>query len=387
MSKQIELTLSSLLPTVSLLPPEVLTLATSLLAQSRTKAAQLKPEEEIGRTYACCHIACQRLGHRFALEIAKPAPPVKPSVYNKLHTYFNAVLATPKTPSKTCTLDRVREQGARSSPRGMGVSSQPTSGKDTSANTVTTPTGKRKVGVELNETNVPTWVMPMIRRICKDCSVPELVPHVFAGVQSLLREGRTPTKKRKISTDEKVVESTVAHMPALVVAVFITVYGLAYTSEAADVEYKIQAGRAAKDYCDENARQLSFSIETEDALREEAKTCLNKNLDDWAKMEWYRNVPLLERSTQVDGQGEEADEGPLTPVKRPSKTPLRRKEKHAGRRDLDAESEHVGAAGLLPGLGTMFQPAVDWLSDEKRADFILWKKMMLRKGVDIATAA
>lgn len=91
-----ELALHSLLPTVHSLPPELLQLSASLLAQSKSKAASLKPEEEIGRTYVCCHIACQRLGHKLALEVAKPSPPVKPKVYNKLHTYFNSVLATPK---------------------------------------------------------------------------------------------------------------------------------------------------------------------------------------------------------------------------------------------------------------------------------------------------
>ena len=48
----------------------------------------------------------------------------------------------------------------------------------------------------------------------------------------------------------------------------------------------------------------------------------------------------------------------------PSKTPLRRKEKHQASRDflVDADGRDVpGAAGLLPGLATMFQPCVDWL--------------------------
>ncbi|KAK3066195.1 hypothetical protein LTR53_017552, partial [Teratosphaeriaceae sp. CCFEE 6253] len=68
-----------------------------------------------------------------------------------------------------------------------------------------------------------------------------------------------------------------------------------------------------------------------------------------------------------------------TPVKRPAKTPLRRKEKHAKRaKDLD-EDEDVGAAGLLPGLGTMFQPAVDWLSNERRADYEVWVKGIRRE--------
>lgn len=45
----------------SFLPAELISLAGSLLAHSRSKAASLKAEEEIARTYACAHLACERL--------------------------------------------------------------------------------------------------------------------------------------------------------------------------------------------------------------------------------------------------------------------------------------------------------------------------------------
>ena len=44
----------------SSLPPELVSLAASLLAHSRSKAASLKAEEEIARSYACAHLACER---------------------------------------------------------------------------------------------------------------------------------------------------------------------------------------------------------------------------------------------------------------------------------------------------------------------------------------
>ena len=40
---------------------------------------------------------------------------------------------------------------------------------------------------------------------------------------------------------------------------------------------------------------------------------------------------------------------------------------------VDGE-EDTGPAGLLPGLGTMFQPANDWLSDDRRAEYAEWRK-------------
>lgn len=61
MDRAILQALNGLVPTISgPLPPELVNLATSLLAQSRNKASNLKAEEEIARTYACANIACER---------------------------------------------------------------------------------------------------------------------------------------------------------------------------------------------------------------------------------------------------------------------------------------------------------------------------------------
>jgi origin recognition complex subunit 6 len=61
MSRPIEQALNNLIPRhPGTLPPELIELARSLLAQSRMKASTLKAEEEIGRTYACANIACER---------------------------------------------------------------------------------------------------------------------------------------------------------------------------------------------------------------------------------------------------------------------------------------------------------------------------------------
>lgn len=68
MSRPLEQALTGLIPSHNgPLPPELTTLAASLLAQSRSKASSLKPEEEIARTYACAHLACERYAvDRFA---------------------------------------------------------------------------------------------------------------------------------------------------------------------------------------------------------------------------------------------------------------------------------------------------------------------------------
>ena len=61
MSRQIEQALSNLIPRhPGSLPQELVELASSLLTQSRSKISNLRAEEEIGRTYACANIACER---------------------------------------------------------------------------------------------------------------------------------------------------------------------------------------------------------------------------------------------------------------------------------------------------------------------------------------
>ena len=61
MDRSISQALRSLVPALSdPIPTELLELASSLLAQSRSKASSLKAEEEIARSYVCANIACER---------------------------------------------------------------------------------------------------------------------------------------------------------------------------------------------------------------------------------------------------------------------------------------------------------------------------------------
>lgn len=61
MNRSTDLALHSLLPTHNgALPPQLVDLAGSLLAQSRQRASTLKADEDIARAYACAHLACDR---------------------------------------------------------------------------------------------------------------------------------------------------------------------------------------------------------------------------------------------------------------------------------------------------------------------------------------
>ncbi|KAK4895603.1 hypothetical protein LTR27_006386 [Elasticomyces elasticus] len=263
-SKQVTSSLSSLLPTLSPLPDTLVDLATSLVAQSRARASTLKPEEEIARTYACCHIACERLGKKLGLEVGKPAPPCQPRVYTKLKTYLSSVLRTPTTP--------------RSAAR---TGNKPASGR-----------GDASTGASAVKPAEPNSAGRSLR------GTPSKRPAPVAG--------STPSKRLK---------RTAAASP---------------TQETAPSEVAAPATNTAQEEEEEHDQEPDEDIDDEP-----------------------------------------------TPVRRPAKTPLRRKEKHA-KRDSEVD-EDLGAAGLLPGLGTMFQPALDWLSDERRADYKLWEKDIYRE--------
>ena len=262
MPTPIESSLSTLVPTLDPLPASLVQLAASLLVQSRTKAATLKPEEEIGRTYACCHIACQRLGHRLGLEIARPTPPVSGRVYEKLRGFLNSVLGV-ETPK------RATRGGLEGGTKG-GIGGTP---------------GSRVRGAETEGES------PSLRRAEVKQASAATTPGSRKRKVNVLDDGATPTPKAKVA--------------------------------------RVEA--------------------TRDIVAED--------------------VPEDVEEEPEDEDDEDVD---VAAVKRPAKTPLRRKEKHV---DVD----DLGAAGLLPGLGTMFQPAVDWLSDDRRSDYARWKKTILRE--------
>ena len=100
----------------------------------------------------------------------------------------------------------------------------------------------------------------------------------------------------------------------------------------------------------------------------------------WGGMEWLGNVPqgpqldvgMIDEDFDLEGAEEQDGGDVVTPKRRPAKTPLHRREKHGA-----VDGSDVGAAGLLPGLGTMFQPSIDWLSEERQEDFVRWKRQVL----------
>jgi origin recognition complex subunit 6 len=170
-----------------------------------------------------------------------------------------------------------------------------------------------------------------------------------------------------VPTDEQI--------PALVAAVYLMT-AQAMRGQSGAVASKLQQRKAqtavAAFFTTQDA---STVIIQPDQLQEDTETYTQAATSQgWTDMEWYKNLSSPNDINKNPTTGHDEDNGPNTPRKQPAKTPLRRKEKHSQRKIGDEEEN---PAGLLPGLGTMFQPAVDWLSEERRADFDAWKEDLL----------
>ena len=112
---------------------------------------------------------------------------------------------------------------------------------------------------------------------------------------------------------------------------------------------------------------------TDEKFARDAETWLRDIFQNgWVQgQEWFRNIPKL--SEEDDGLGltrrdededEDDDEDEIVTMKK------RRMKNRQTARTL----VQLDMGGLLPGLGTMMSHRIDWLSEERRADYLTWKK-------------
>lgn len=399
MSTQVESALNTLLPTLSFLPPDVIHLSKSLLAQSKSKAASLKPEEEIGRTYACCHIACERLKLRLNLDDINAVPPVKPVLYRKLYTYLDGALRTPvsvrTTPrSSRNTSNNPTPASARTTTRTSKTPlKNPEVASASPAATLTrrTPGGLKRAFPDV-DADVPWFAAPLAHAICKHCKREDTAPYILNGVQSVLPslnaeargeasrpdgEAGTPSKRRRtsahtaqVSQESETQGFPASRVPILIYCLYRAVAKRMYSREYHEEKESMEALRELHDFCKQQKHALPPQ-RGDVEMMEDIRVFDSKFRNSWSAMDWYQDVPA--EHPQTEG----GDEDALLPVRRtPTKTPLRRKEKH-----VHGDEDDLGPAGLLSGLGTMFQPAVDWLSEQRREDYAQWKGEMMQQIV------
>ncbi|KAM0430493.1 hypothetical protein ACHAPT_005840 [Fusarium lateritium] len=376
MSRQIEQALLSLMPTYgSDLPPALVELAGSLLAQSRLHASTLKAEEEIARLYACANIACDRLKITLDLPPIEPRPPIPPRIYKRLYAHLDNILPNSATTPGRTTSGRTRTPSSRfrdigSSPasgsRPMPSRGTPT--KDQSlaqfrtplkgdAGTPTKSTGK-KAAVS-SEHALHPWIKPTTRFLCEETDHKKLAPTILAGMEAIVTPGGRRTE------DEWVLQHITALFAAIYFFVTMRVKALA-SGEAIDREGYIPLRKEILALLTRARKEVSVRGLDEDEAWDGWSSLKSKEFDDgvarvneraWLTEDWYQGIADVVKLTQRS----QFD-------------------------DVEMLDEETMPKMQVKKADTMFQDKYDLLSEAKRADFTHFKEDMLARIALLTTA-
>ncbi|QSZ36082.1 hypothetical protein DSL72_007206 [Monilinia vaccinii-corymbosi] len=403
MNQATSLVLSNLIPRHSgALPPELLDLTSSLIAQSRVKCS-LSQEQEIGRTYACANLACERLKTTLNLPKIEPRPPVPPRVYKKLYAYIEDSLnsATPRkrarveesgggngsgnaTRSRTSSfaiLPKKRTPGRNDVPMKTILPLPQRSTPSRSKSLASFRTPKKGLQYEKrDDARIPRWVGVVGRELCAKLEMVEATPHVLAGVESLIF--REWEKERR-------GEETLGKWPVMMMVVFIIIWN----------KLKLKKLFSGEEFVENRLRALGVLRE---ARRDKE---IGRKVGDGGWDGW--DLPEGDDAQDgEDGEGEEEEEEKVQESRNAADvyewvTEVTSKgclemdwylniSEGNGPNDEDDDQEreealdeggraHVREHEMRYGLGTMRQMKVDYLSEEKRAAYRVWEKDMLAK--------
>jgi origin recognition complex subunit 6 len=227
--------------------------------------------------------------------------------------------------------------------------------------------GLKYVGNKERDERLPRWLAPTVRAMCRGMDAGKAVPHVLAGVESVLC---LPCPREQAGT-EGGKQKMEGKLPALVAAVLFFAMTRLAGEETNGKEY---------------LRQRKLVLDILAGMRDDAvvvgkvgdgeggwlgwEVVRDTDIDAWLKdlpkrgwleMDWFQNI--------VEGSGADGgavdddydmDEGSLNPDK-------------------------SGKEILRAGLGTMRQDKFDYLSEAKRNEYAEWKAEILLK-IDVLIA-
>ncbi|OCL14110.1 hypothetical protein AOQ84DRAFT_429074 [Glonium stellatum] len=388
MNKSIEQSLTGLIPSLSgPLPPELVNLGQSLLAQSRSKASTLKPEEEIARPYACAQLACERLKQRLNLPSIISRPPCPPQAYKKLYAYLSTALpdrpnrSAPSTPRKSQANALLRQTPTK--PRTPSAPHRETPSKRDRSALQSGHIASSK-GTQYKE--APEWVMPTIRHLCKAFSSPAAAPHVFAGVCSVLAlhkssqsstaaHLRASTRSRRSAAGSTLAQSglepiTESRMPGLIATIVFYTLARMANKETTPDQYLEQRDKAIS-----TLRELEVGKDRdEESIQADIEHFMREaQAEGWLKMEWFLNVAAGWLADDA-GNGEDGEQVDVEGYNEDEDSAVRRLSRRRRRNNSEVLGEADGNnRGLQIGLGTMMQDKVDYLSEDRQLDYLEWR--------------
>lgn len=257
-----------------------------------------------------------------------------------------------------------------------------TSARTPQAKTPTTAksSSKRKLSEIGNDENVPTWVMPAIRSVCKAFRIPHAAPNVYVGVSSIGKvigeqqqaAASTPAKKRaRRSAGTESVSGIVSafdetHIAALIVVVAFFTRSHLLGAPQPD-EYTTQRATAIQAV---NKAVPEGLLQDEEATISMVEGLLREAENGWLDMEWYHNLPEPDVAAENPGQNANRDTNSVA-------------------EDDDEEEDRPVQSLEVPkrGSGSMMTDATDYLSDERRAEYKRWKSGIMKRIAQIEKEA
>ena len=203
----------------------------------------------------------------------------------------------------------------------------------------------------------PTWVMPLIRRFCGEFDTAQMPPHVYTGVCVIMKLAQvkcSPSKSGMVDVEAK------TEISALVIATFLLVMTRMQKGEMTTEVYERTCQKAIE--IAEPETTENFQTLVEGWIRRMSQ-------EDWCQgQEWWSSVPeeVMERADKGTSLVEDEDD-------------ILQAQKHQRRQRLQENQEIDPDGVLLPGLGTMMQDAVDWLSEEKQQSYVTWRDDILKR--------
>ncbi|KAJ4296819.1 hypothetical protein N0V90_006867 [Kalmusia sp. IMI 367209] len=363
----IEQALTGIVPTLSgPLPPELVDLALSLLARSRSVAHSLKPDEEIARPYACAQLACERQLDPPTTENAPepahhhPRPPCPPRIYKKLYNYLESALPAPTSAREPQTPRKAASSGPASARTTPKTPKTPLSGTRTAR-------GTRRDGGKNFEP--PEWTAPTIRALLKAFSYPNAAGHIYTGIEVTLplltrmspTAAETPSKRpRRTATavQPSGAELSDCRTLGLIAVIFLFVLSRMWHQDITPQQYSEWREKAIAKLLTSPAGK---NVSGADLAAEIEQLLPMAQEEGWLQMEWFLNVrpPSAEEMEGVEMANEASAVA------------------HARSRSLrDGGSSYIG-------LGTMLQDATDYLGERQREDYKRWKASIMARVEEI----
>lgn len=211
--------------------------------------------------------------------------------------------------------------------------------------------------------------MPVIRALAKAFEYQAVIPHVYAGVESIYpllarmaaAAAETPSKRqrRATSTAPSPADVSDTRIASIIVTVFLLVLSRMKDIDISPDEYEEWVSKAM------NA--VLEAASTQNITREELRPIIEPTLamareEGWLQMQWLENVKPMENEDEMEGVE-------LT-----------------GDMTVKTNGLGVRSGSDYIGLGTMMQDATDYLGERQQDDYAKWKAKIMARVQEIEAA-